>query len=347
LIPRILFIRTPAKTFLRVLCRKKIRIGLEKGSHVLLNFPIFRKGPITLGEKDPEDLPGVKKKISRFLFSVQGMKSDDLGVFLIVPKRASVTAVFFVILLILAFSQNSFSWKNSLQPQDWDLIPLPANSTYGFCRLDRSHPLGVRYGFSGIEGKPYRISFTTGGGEPPSTLGISLNGSSLEDEIKLPTGWGDEITLFLPKERVKTGPNEVVFRIAAEKNKNIYWGIKNVYLSSKIPDPGFETPESILEEAQRLIGQPFQKGIELARCFWRIDSINEKLTGKNLLLEKEKVRKEIEERMEKILKETVILAKSRRLMGDEESAIQIIREAKGWIPDNWHRGQEVLDGFLQ
>lgn len=348
MIPKILFIRTGGEIHFRIFWGKKIQIGLEKNSHVLINLPVLKESPITLEGTDPER-PADRKPKKRFLlpFSFQTVKLDGLFVFLVAPRYLPLAGIFAGLFFILMFSSYVFPPGTATKNQDWNLIPLPAGSAYGFCRLDRTHPLGVRFGFSGTENRSFQIAFTAGGGEIPFTLGISLNGRTFLDGIKLPAGWGEEMILPLPPERIKTGPNEVEFNIAKTVAENIPWGIRNVRLLRKdSPNQVAESHESILEDARNIIGGPSRRGIELSRCYERVKSIRENHTGKDILLEKERIKNELEKRMEKNIKEIVILAQSRRLMGDNDAAQLLIDEARSWIPGGWHKGREILNGFL-
>jgi len=348
LIPGILFIRLGRKNHFRIFWRKKIRIGLDKDSHVLINLPLLKKSPITLGATDPKH-PGFPQSRKRFLlpFAFQTAKSDGLSVFLVSPRHLPLAGIFACLLLVLIISSYVFPPRTPIRNQDWNLIPLPAASAYGFCRIDRTHPFGVRFGFSGTENQISQIAFTAGRGEILSTLGISLNGVAFLDGIRMPEGWGEEMILSLPPNRIKTGPNEVEFKILKSVEENILWGIRNVRLLRKDPaNQMAESHESILEDAQNIINRPSRRPIDLARCYERVESIPENQTGKDILPEKERIKNELEKQMEKTIKEVVIRAKSRRLMGDNDAARLLIDEARNWIPGGWPKGREILNGFL-
>lgn len=348
MIPGILFIRTEGKNYFRIFWRKRIRIGLDKDSHVLINLPVLKKSPIILGVTDPEP-PGFRqsRKKSLLPFAFQKVKSDGFSVFLVAPRYLPLAGIFACLLLPLMISSYIFPPGTPIRSQDWNLIPLPAASAYGFCRIDRTHPLGARFGFSCTEKELFQIAFTPGGGKIPSTLDISLNGVTLLDGIKMPEGWGEEMILSLPADHIKTGPNEVEFKIIKNAGENALWGIRNVRLLQKNPANQLaESHESILQDAQNIINEPSRRPIDLARCYERVESIREHQTGKDILPEKERIKNELEKQMEKTIKEVVILAKSRRLMGDNDAARLLIDETRNWIPAGWHKGREILNGLL-
>ena len=85
-------------------------------------------------------------------------------------------------------------------------------------------------------------------------------------------------------------------------------------------------------------------GFELARCYENLGTTSTGIVDDSLIMEREKIRKDIEVRMEERIRSILILSKTKRMMGDDVSAVQLHRDAKIWIPENWPKGLEVLDG---
>lgn len=228
--------------------------------------------------------------------------------------------------------------------QDWAGIALPSNGPYGNLKQDRAHPRGVRFTFSLPRDGRGRLNFTPGGLGDGLTLFIEIDGHPTPGRIAVPRGWGKEVSVPIPTLLSLQAPHDMVIRPSENTGPVRSWGIKNVRIQTRLPEEkGGDAIWEKMEKVRSILEDPMAGGREISQCYLIVrDGIRyagDRDSGKKL----ESMRTAVEEKMQALLRKTVIKSKSLIASGQISKAREEMDDLKVWVPGAWMDGKRELD----
>jgi hypothetical protein len=341
----LVFIRTQTNRRFYIFWKWRIQVGLTDKCDIIINHPVFlNKTSLLKTSLRSESSTGRKSGLMKHLFLTRHLKEENLLINIFSPGWT-----FYVILMvtIILFTILNFSIviHTGSHKQDWTPVTLPAEGTFGFCRQDRTHPEGICFLFDSRKSCSHNLVFTAGSGNSDAVLSIYLNESDLFTEVALPLGWGEEVSFRLPLKLIRPGPNKLLLRIKCESCDVIGWGIRNVRIIQEDIFGIANSNISSIDEIRVLLQRKNLTGYELARYYQVVERMHVSETKDEFYINKKTLKKEIEQRMEEIIKENLIRSRAALMMGDNKTANLFILNTKLWIPENWIRGMEIINGI--
>ncbi len=345
MVPSLILVRS-SKRFLFCLTRKRsLRIGTDESADIIVNDPRLDERPEVLGPESGLAKPYPKEKRKFHFFQSNSWNSDGIRIRMIKLNRFFVNLILFLVLLFLfIFLNDPFT---SFQRQTWTPVRLPAEGIYGFCRQDRSHQEGVRFSFEAKAAQPYRLFFLAGGEGGGAMITFSLNGIPVGNLVDLPSGWGEETFILLPKDLVINGINILEVRPKGPSREWPRWGISKVRAapSGRPVASGTDTsglgPKSILAA----LGKSDITGRELARYYETVRSWDSSSPVGIPSHDSTLILDSIEEKMRDLLHQVAFEVHSRRIQGDTSAMRQLLDDTRDWIPKGWVEGWKIYDGL--
>jgi hypothetical protein len=241
-----------------------------------------------------------------------------------------------LIVILISFMFYISSTKSEPE-QDWSPVDLPTRKAFGFSRIDKTHPKGIRFRFNLPKGDKGKVLFTLGGAGDAGKIIAVLDGRTIVDELSIPEGWGGTEEIQVPESSI-LNEHILEFRILNASQNPLPWGIRDVQI---IPAVARSTPD---DTELSLIVSYFSEMENLQIDVVELSNIYKTLSDK-ITAEFDPAKLKILNTLKNKTNEKIELALNSehvRIMslissGNLSAAEKRINKLKQWIPIEWQR----------
>jgi len=328
--PTVVFIKSGNSRHYILMNKPRFTLGSEHDDDIIINDQWFNSNKLIVnnGSFANGENYGSKgeESNSRRHVSLQGVEIYTF----------KVARIFLLGLLVILISFIFFiSSIKSEQEQDWSPVDLPTKKAFGFSRLDRTHPKGIRFRFHLPKGDKGKVLFTLGGAGNAGNIIVVLDGKTIVDELSIPEGWGGAEEIQLPESSI-LDEHILEFRVVNASQNPLPWGIRDVQI---IPAVDRGTPD---DKELSLIISYFSEMENLQIDVVELSNIYKTLSDKiKAEFDPEKLKilnalkSKTDEKIELILNTELVRIMSLISSGNLSAAEKRISKLKQWTPIEW------------
>ncbi len=150
-----------------------------------------------------------------------------------------------VFVFVFSISLLFFSWMGLSELPKNHHMTLPARGVYG----DQTKMIeSLKFDFQTKEGGFSVLHYTSGNLESSDQLQILINNRFLSYALASPRTWNLEQSLYIPKDFLKQGTNQVEFTFLGNKP----WAIRNIYIEELEKEPNQPSTDDLIRSAEKL-----------------------------------------------------------------------------------------------
>ncbi len=330
--PAGVFIKSGNSRHYILMNKTRFTLGSKPDDDIIINHQWFNSNRLivdngSFANRENHESKGGENNSHRSL-SLEGF---EIHIF-----KMARTILLGLIVILISFMFCISSIKSEPE-QDWSLVDLPTKKAFGFCRLDRTHPKGIRFRFNLPKGDKGKVLFTLGGSEGAGKIIAVLDGKTIIDELSIPEGWGGAEEIQVPESSI-LNEHILEFRVLNASQNPLPWGIRDVLIipavERDIPDDKeLSLITSYISEMENLQIDI----VELSNMYKTLfDKIKAEFDPEKLKILNE-LKNKTDEKIELALNGEHVRIMSLISSGNLPAAEKRMNKLKQWIPIEWQR----------